>query len=72
MTLTTLLAVAASVLAAGLLVDSRAPFERAFAAQHGAQLTAQINGAKASTAQIAATTNAVKPLPPVLISRSES
>lgn len=55
MTLTTLLAVAASVLAAGLLVDSQAPFERAFAAQHGAQLTAQINAAKASTTQIAAT-----------------
>ncbi|KAA2252878.1 FtsX-like permease family protein [Solihabitans fulvus] len=58
MTLTTLLAVAASVLAAGLLVDSQAPFERAFAAQHGAQLTAQINGATASAAQIAATAHA--------------
>jgi putative ABC transport system permease protein len=58
MTLTTLLAVAASVLAAGLLVDSRAPFERAFAAQHGAQLTAQINGAKAGPDQLAATTHA--------------
>jgi putative ABC transport system permease protein len=55
MTLTTLLAVAASVLALGLLVDSQAPFERAFTAQHGAQLTAQIDGAKASSAQIAAT-----------------
>jgi putative ABC transport system permease protein len=58
MTLTTLLAVAASVLAAGLLVDSQAPFERAFAAQHGAQLTAQINAAKAGAAQIAATAHA--------------
>jgi putative ABC transport system permease protein len=58
MTLTTMLAVAASVLAAGLLVASQAPFERAFAAQHGAQLTAQINAAKASAAQIAATANA--------------
>ena len=58
MALTTLLAVAASVLAAGLLVDSRAPFERAFAAQHGAQLTAQIDAAKAGAARIAATAHA--------------
>ena len=55
MTLTTLLAVAASVLAAGLLVDSQQPFEHAFAAQHGSQLTAQINGGKASAAQITGT-----------------
>ncbi|HJP77075.1 MAG TPA: FtsX-like permease family protein [Pseudonocardiaceae bacterium] len=55
LTLTTLLAVAASVLAAGLLVDSQAPFERAFAAQHGAQLTAQINAATADIPEIAAT-----------------
>lgn len=57
MTLTTLLAVAASVLAASLLVDSEAPFEHGFAAQHGSHLTGQINGAKA-TAQIAATAHA--------------
>lgn len=55
MTLTALLSVAASVLAAGLLVDSQAPFEHAFTAQHGSQLTAQFTGAKASTAQLAAT-----------------
>ncbi|MEV0228918.1 FtsX-like permease family protein [Nonomuraea sp. NPDC050786] len=58
MTLTTLLAVAASVLAAGLLVNSRAPFERAFAAQRGSQLTAQVDGARAGAAQIAATAHA--------------
>ncbi len=57
-TLTTLLAVAASVLAAGLLVDSQAPFERAFLAQRGSQLTAQINGALAGAAQIAAAAHA--------------
>ena len=34
---TTLLAVAASVLAAGLLVASRAPFDRAFARQRGSR-----------------------------------
>ena len=55
LTLTTLLSVAASVLATGLLVDSRAPFEHAFTAQHGSQLTAQFTGAKASPAQLAAT-----------------
>jgi len=55
MTLTTLLSVAASVLATGLLVDSQAPFEHAFTAQRGSQLTAQFTGAKASTAQLAST-----------------
>ncbi|WP_328500950.1 FtsX-like permease family protein [Streptomyces sp. NBC_00457] len=39
--LTTLLSVAASVLAVGLLVASQAPFDRAFARQHGAHLTAE-------------------------------
>jgi putative ABC transport system permease protein len=58
MTLTTLLAVAASVLAAGLLVDSQQPFEHAFAAQHGSQLTAQIDGGKASAAQLTGTGHA--------------
>lgn len=58
MTLTTFLAAAVSVLAAGLLVDSQAPFEHAFAAQHGSQLTAQINGTKASAAQLTATAHA--------------
>jgi putative ABC transport system permease protein len=58
MILTTCLAVAASVLAAGLLVDSRAPFEHAFAAQHGSQLTAQIDGSKAGAAQLSGTAQA--------------
>jgi putative ABC transport system permease protein len=58
MTLTTLVAVAASVLAAGVLVDSQAPFEHAFAAQHGSQLTAEFNGSKVSAAQLAATAHA--------------
>ncbi|WP_045878327.1 ABC transporter permease [Pseudofrankia sp. DC12] len=55
MTLTVLLAVAASVLATGLLVASSAPFDRAFAAQRGAQLTAQFDGAKVTAARLAAT-----------------
>ncbi len=55
MTLSTLLSVAASVLAAGVLVDSQAPFARAFTAQRGSELTVQVTGAKASAAQLAAT-----------------
>ena len=58
LTLTTLLAVAASALAAGLLVDSQAPFEHAFAAQHGSQLTVQFDGAKTSPVQLTATAHA--------------
>ena len=45
---------AAATLALGLLVDSSAPFNRAFAAQHGADVTATVSGA--SQAQLAATT----------------
>jgi putative ABC transport system permease protein len=58
MILTVLVAVTASVLAAGLLVASAAPFGHAFAKQHGAQLTAQFDGAKATPAQLAATARA--------------
>src|SRR5580693_1304029 len=47
-----LVSTAASTLALGLLVDSNAPFDRAFAAQHGSELTAT---AQASTTQLAAT-----------------
>ncbi len=47
-----LVSTAASTLAVGLLVDSNAPFDHAFAAQHGSEVTAT---AQASTAQLAAT-----------------
>jgi putative ABC transport system permease protein len=47
-----LVSTAASALALGLLVDSNAPFDHAFAAQHGSQVTAT---AQATTAQLAAT-----------------
>jgi putative ABC transport system permease protein len=47
-----LVATAASTLALGLLVDSNAPFDHAFTAQHGSQVTAT---ASASAAQLAAT-----------------
>ena len=45
---------AAATLAFGLLVDSSAPFNQAFTAQHGADVTATVSGA--SQAQLAATT----------------
>ncbi len=51
--LVVLAATAASTLALGLLVDSNAPFDHAFAAQHGSEVTV---AAKASAAQLAATT----------------
>ena len=47
-----LISTAASTLALGLLVDSNAPFDHAFAAQHGAQVMATVT----PTAQLAATT----------------
>jgi putative ABC transport system permease protein len=45
---------AAATLALGLLADSSAPFNHAFAAQHGADVTATVTGA--SPAQLGATT----------------
>jgi len=47
-----LISTAASTLALGLLVDSNAPFDHAFAAQHGSEVTAT---AQAGTPQLAAT-----------------
>lgn len=58
LTLTTMLAVTASVLAAGLVVASRAPFDHAFARQHGPHLTARFDGSRATPAQLAATAHA--------------
>ena len=40
-----LVSTAASTLALSMLVDSNAPFDHAFAAQHGAQVTATVTGA---------------------------
>jgi putative ABC transport system permease protein len=51
-------AVTAGVLGGGLLVASNAPFDKAFAAQHGAHLTVLTDPAKATTAQLAATRTA--------------
>lgn len=58
MIMTTLMAVTASVLAAGLLVASRAPFDHAFARQHGAHLTASFDGARVTAAELTATAGA--------------
>jgi putative ABC transport system permease protein len=46
---------AASTLALGTVVESNAPFDQAFAAQHGADVTATVTGA--SPAQLAAATH---------------
>ncbi|MFF3213446.1 FtsX-like permease family protein [Streptomyces sp. NPDC002886] len=55
MVLTTLVSVAASVLALGLLVASQAPFDRAFARQQGAHLTVQFDGSVVTAGQLADT-----------------
>ena len=52
-----LVSTAASVLAAALVVDSSSPFDHAFAAQHGAHLTATIDTARVTPALLAATTH---------------
>jgi putative ABC transport system permease protein len=48
---------AASVLAVGILVDSHSPFDRGFAAQHGAHVAADMSLSAASPAQLAATSH---------------
>jgi len=58
MTLTTLLAVTASVLAAGLVVASSAPFQHSFSRQRGAHLAAAFDSAIVTDAQAAATAHA--------------
>jgi putative ABC transport system permease protein len=55
MTLTTLLAVAASVLAVGLIVASSAPFRDAFDRLHGAHLATAFDPAKVTAAQLTGT-----------------
>jgi putative ABC transport system permease protein len=53
--LVVLISTAACTLALGLLVDSSAPFDQAFAAQRGAHVATAVDPAKATPAQIAAT-----------------
>ena len=56
--LATAAAVTSGVLGVGLLVASNAPFDHAFAAQHGAHLTVTTDPTKATTAQLTATRTA--------------
>ena len=50
-----LVSTGACVLALALVADSSAPFDRAFAAQHGADVVASVDGAVATPGQLAAT-----------------
>ncbi|MGE6736896.1 FtsX-like permease family protein [Streptomyces sp. NPDC059900] len=50
-----MMAVASAVVAGSLMVAANAPFDHAFAQQHGAHLTAQFDPAGANTARIRAT-----------------
>ncbi|WP_026208873.1 ABC transporter permease [Catelliglobosispora koreensis] len=56
--LVVMMAVTSAVLGGSLMVASSAPFERAFAQQNGAHLTAQFDAGKATAAQLSATANA--------------
>jgi putative ABC transport system permease protein len=56
--LVVLIAVTAAVLGGSLMVASRAPFERAFAQQNGAHLTAQFDAGKVTAAQLSASATA--------------
>ena len=50
-----LISTGASVLALAIVVDSNAPFDHAFSVQHGADVVAVMDSAKATDAQLAAT-----------------
>ncbi len=51
-----LVSTGASVLALALVADSTTPFDHAFAAQHGAHVVATVDPARATGAELAATT----------------
>ena len=55
-TLAALVSTGTAVLGLALAIDSSAPFSRAFAAQHGADVTAAIDQSVATPAELAATT----------------
>lgn len=57
-TLSTMIAVTATVLAGALLVASRAPFDHAFNVQNGAHLAVLTDGSNATSAQVAASVHA--------------
>ncbi|WP_406376602.1 FtsX-like permease family protein [Streptomyces sp. NBC_00647] len=51
----TMMAVASAVVAGSLVVATNAPFDRAFASQHGAHITAEFDPDRVSAAQLAST-----------------
>ncbi|MFD9466833.1 FtsX-like permease family protein [Streptomyces sp. NPDC060027] len=51
----TMMAVASAVVAGSLMVATNAPFDRAFASQHGAHITAQFDPDRVSAAQLEST-----------------
>ena len=69
-----LVSTGACTLALGLVIDSSAPFDRAFAAQHGADVVATVDRAVATPGQLAATatlpevTASAGPYPAAMIS----
>jgi putative ABC transport system permease protein len=50
-----LVSTASATLGLGLLLDSNAPFQHAFAAQRGAEVTASVDATKAAAGQLAST-----------------
>ncbi|GIG88642.1 ABC transporter permease [Plantactinospora endophytica] len=75
--LVVMIAVTAAVLGGSLMVAAEAPFDRAFAQQHGAHLTAQFDAARTTAAQLAASataagvTEAAGPFPITTITPAE-
>ncbi|MFI6333968.1 ABC transporter permease [Streptomyces sp. NPDC050535] len=74
----TMMAVASAVVAGSLMVASNAPFDHAFAKQHGAHLTAEFDPDKVTTAQLEATgrldgvTASAGPYPSTVIKGADS
>jgi putative ABC transport system permease protein len=69
--LVVLISTAASTLALGMLVDSNAPFDHAFAAQHGSEVTATVSATAAqlaATAHLPGVTAAAGPFPEATVS----
>lgn len=76
--LATMVAVASAVVAGSLMVAADAPFDHAFAQQHGAHLTAEFDPAKVTAAQLESTakvdgvTTSAGPYPTVTIRPTDS
>ena len=72
-----LISTAAATLGLALLANSSGPFDQAFAAQHGADVAATVNSARATAAQLAATskqpgvTGAAGPFPEVTLQMTQ-